>query len=405
MVNIYRVLENSEYVLCSVINKIHSNSEFYNNCFIQNFDDLRLSDNLDNIISHVQHGNTTCSRWISCSKSLVTDLEKYAVSNLTYKKTERPKVAVIRNHDKSSLYLKDLDVNIFDVLRKSSAMGDVKEAVKILRNMPISKLDKVVIDLNDTDLLVKLFNIGFIRTKGGKIPNLDSRAFNYARNAKEVVVLSKIENKYGQNRKVDIPCILDPIIYDVLYALFKNNSISDDMHPKMIEVFIKMIRNFPIQTLSKQELGLYRSHYRCNQSLEAIIQQYNDSRLDVLSLHQELLKIKRSIIYKIVDWMNKEYSKNYNKTIYLIDDNSLILRSSGTYQNVYAKLVDGTIIDVPPLDDTNSIINNSDITNKISLISSCGDDDKFYTMYDGTMYQIPGYSLNDVKKHIKYIKK
>ena len=114
MTNIYRILNPYEKMRFDFFGKIYSNDQFDGiakvNCYGE---ETLLSYNLDEIISHIQYGNTTTSRWISCSTDLITDLEKYSVSKIYFKKYHRPDISLIRNHDNSSVIIKDFDKDIF----------------------------------------------------------------------------------------------------------------------------------------------------------------------------------------------------------------------------------------------------------------------------------------------------
>ena len=417
MTNIYRILNPYEKMRFDFFGKIYSNDQFDGIAKVYCYgEETLLSYNLDEIISHIQYGNTTTSRWISCSTDLITDLEKYSVSKIYFKKYHRPDISLIRNHDKSSFIIKDFDKDIFEIIRKIPIEDlksiEVKQAIDKIRNMKIQNIKKLVIDLSDRELLYKLFELGFIRTKTGSKPSLYSRAFNYARDSKEVLVLSEIDRNSKTNNEqynlrrqnVNIPCTLSPIAYDVLYALIKNKSISNNPSDLTIAKIITYVKKFSIVMLAEKEISFYISHYICNHPLDTIIEFYNDSRLDVLSLHQELLKLKRTTLSKVIKFINEMTKEEYNyNDINLIDDNSLVLRSEGHYQNINAELLDGRSIEVPTIDEANSLFCDVDIQNNISSIVSCGDCNNFYTMYKGVLYKIPSYALEKSKKYIKKV--
>lgn len=140
---IYRVLDLVEKKRLDVENKIYSNSDYDEIAYVINNGSPIFGDNLDEIISHVQNGNTTTSRWISCSKDLTVDLEKYTVSNLYFKKNQRTDVAVINNHDESSLKIKGIELDIFKEIRSLRNYDlenkQVRQLINFIRNKKIMK--------------------------------------------------------------------------------------------------------------------------------------------------------------------------------------------------------------------------------------------------------------------------
>lgn len=411
MENIYRVLDTYEEMHYLANNKIYSNSDFEGLFYVFGYDKYGLDENLDNIISHIQHGNMTCSKWISCSKSLIIDLEKYSDSKLFYKKYKRPNIALVKNYSENSLIIDDID--IFAELKKCNFHPDFVKYINYIRNLPISKVKKLVVDLNDTNFLYNLCKLDFIKTKSGKIPNLDSRAFNYARASEEVLVLSKIESEYSQSNgiknlnlnKEGIPCLLKPLVYDVLYTLIKNKSISENFSDRTLYSLIKVINEFPINTLDKLELSFYQSHYSCNYTLYYLIDIYNTQKLDVLALYMELLKLKRAVLSKIIDWINLNLSENYNKDIYLIDDQSYVIRSNGNYQKVDVQLIDNNFMKVAPIENQSIgglYLSELGISN-INSIYQYGQNEDYYTLINGKIYRIYLDKLEQNKKYIKNI--
>lgn len=413
MPNVYRVLDDCEQMRLGVENKIYCNSDYDGIAYVINNGSPIFGDNLDEIISHIQYGNTTTSKWISCSTNLKLDLEKYTVSKLHFQKDYRPNVAIIRDHCESSLILKGNKLDFFECIKYLSnddlKNEQFKQAMNFIRNKKNNEIEKMVLNSSDNRLLYNLFELGFIRTKDGYKPSLDSRAFNYARASEEVLVFSKIEKypNYSDNydlSKDNIPYILSPLTYDILYALIVNGSIPNNPSDEIIANIIYGIKNIEKGILTNDEIGFYRNYYGCNYTLEKIINLYNDPRLDTLSLYIELKKIKRSILSKRIRIINQILGTNYDyENIHLIDDNSLVLRSKGNYQKINAELIDGTCIEVPPIDDTNSIYEAENVTNIISSIISCNDNEEFYTIYNGRLCRIPSYNLDKVKKYIRKI--
>lgn len=411
MGDIYRVLDIYEEMHFCTGNKIYNNGAFDGFCCVDSYDNFIISENLDNIISHVQHGNTTTSKWISCSKDLITDLEKYSISSISYKKNERPCIAVIRNYDQSVLNIEGCKHNIFDEIKVHQLDETLIKKIEYIRSLPISKINKMVVDLNDTELLYNLFSTGFIRTKEGNIPSLDSRAFRYARDAKEILVFSEIKNEYRRQnvsnliyKREGVPYLLKPIVYDVLYTLMKTGSISQT--PENVELYkiINSIQKFSRDNLTKLEQNFYSMHYNSRQTIDYIISTYNDSRLDVLSLYNEFLKIKRGIIYKIINWLNIDLGKNYNKDIILLEDPICLIRSDGNYQKINVVLYDCTL-EVPPLENKpNTGVALSEIGNNyISSIYQYGNEDNYYTIRNGNICRVYMDEFKKSKQHIKKI--
>lgn len=414
---IYRVLGPNEEMHYEVDKKLYSNSEYDGIFHVYDIERLSLSDNLDELLSHIQCGNNTTSKWISCSKNLITDLEKYTVSKISWPKIHRSDVAIIRNHDTSTLKIKGNDFDFFEAFKKipkeQLQSEEIKNAIRHLRSLKNNDIEKLVIDLQDERLLYYLFELGFIKTKSGKKPSLGSRALNYANASDEILVFNQIDNKYSKNNyiynmwnnKVNIPFILSPIVYDVIYALITNGSIPKNSKDGAIIDVLSYMKIFSPSILTIEQRGVYNNHYLYNFTLEYIIESYDDLRLDTLSLYNELIKIKKSIIRTIIININKATGKNYNyENINLIDETSYILRSTGNYQNIYAQLLDGTKIWVPALDDEKNIFYDNNISNNISSIVSCQDNPKYYyTIRNGQIYKFPRYSIEKTLERVRKI--
>lgn len=98
--------------------------------------------------------------------------------------------------------------------------------------------------------------------------------------------------------------------------------------------------------------------------------------------------MKRTVLSKKIIAINEFLGKNYNyKNIKLLDDNSLVLRSKGNFQKMSAELMDGTCIEVEPIDDTENNYKYDIDKNKISSIISFENSNDLYTINNGIVYR------------------
>lgn len=189
-------------------------------------------DALDFITRHITCGNKISTTWISCSKDF-NILKSYATSQTEL----RPCIAVIHHHNKTEL--KSIAFSDIAKLFGYGLIDDI-QFVRYIRNLKLYEIEKFVIDLsNGHDNFYRLFiDSEMVNNKNGTIKtDRYFREINYTNKDSEVLVLGQIPSCYYK--------ILQPLQYDLLYALLNNQSIN----AITIDI-LKIIEQFKINCLS-----------------------------------------------------------------------------------------------------------------------------------------------------------
>jgi len=279
---IYRVLNRQEEMNDNIICSRYLNSSIYE---INPKYRLRFGqDALDYITAHIISGNKISTTWISCSKDF-NILRSYATSQNDI----RPHVAIIKNH-----YETEIKSFAFNELSQMFKYGliDEEQLIRHIRNLRLSEIEKFVIDLsNGSDYFYNLF-IGseMVNKRDGNLklePCL--RESRYANKDSEVLVL-------GQISKCDYQ-ILQPLQYDLLYALLNNGTIEE-----INKGILNIIKELKINYLC------------CAYNIEAN-EEFNGILKEIFSLLNEK---EKNIFYKI-------YIER--KTISFLTDNDYILKN------------------------------------------------------------------------------
>lgn len=304
---------------------------------------------LDNISTHILNGNHAVTEYISCSKDFCLDLKKYATEQLNL----RPYLAIVFNHDESVIesdmydsLIEKLDLHdsiyrrakngeltleeyknliakdkvlsaIYEDLENSndihakmvldSPLFYVKYPEGVLNNLIIrmsqSEVKKMVIDASTNIYTDKIyssfFEKGLIFNKSG----YQKEKFNYweygtARNSSEVIVLNHISCN-------DIK-ILNPLQYDILYALLNNYSIHNITNEiiQMLDLF-KEENYLKIRNLfqDSKELLVFDCLYVERNSIL--------SACETKNVFNNAILYKEIIVRKCIQYLNYKLNKKY----------------------------------------------------------------------------------------------
>jgi len=343
---IYRVLRENE--MCDK----GLGKGLYSKTFsMDNYNNKTLGDALDNITTHVMKGNSSKTEFISCSNNFSLDLEKYASEQLDL----RPYLAVIKNHDKSIIESTAYDVimdklnvyeSIYSKIKDGLTLEEYNELINqddvlksiyedlrnqddlyskiILKNIdqyilhprtrlrwltiviPQNEIKKLVINASNgiyNDELYKFFfekHLIFNKT-GFQKENYNQRECGTAKNSGELIVLNHISEK-------DIK-ILNPLQYDIIYALCENHTfLFGNINPKIFE----QVDMFCEENYSK---------------IENILQDENEKLLfkymymerkpiykisSTIQGYEFVINLKKKILQKCIELLNKKFNERYS---------------------------------------------------------------------------------------------
>lgn len=293
----------------------------------------KLMNALDCVNRHLKNGSKFYSPWISCSKSFITDVEKYTLSTKDYETSYRPYIAVIRNHRGFELkhnYSEDELIQIMNNLTD-------KTLANLFRNLQVNRINKLVLNVSDTETMLNFFNCGALRNYDGSRSVGGAMALNFAKASEEVLVFrsiptipDNIKRGFSLADQFNIPVILSPLAYDVLYSLIKSGSITEDENYKtmfLINLFVNNRDNF-MNLLTDNEKDFYIIHYSSRNQIRTILKSINSKVIDYESLFFELIKLKMSILRKVIIRYNEINNTNYCTEPYIFSDRDEMIENN-----------------------------------------------------------------------------
>ena len=309
----YYILSNFGFIPCGL-------SEEFNGRYLRN--ECKLGNIFDDINRHLTHGSAFYSSWISCSKSFITDVEKYSLSTKKYEFDYRPYIAVIRHHDHSNMIM---DYSVGE-LERIIHDANIVTPVDLFRELKANRIQKLVLNVSNREEMLSLFHCGLLRNYDGRKSFGGAMALNYAKASDEILVFRDIpimpkDKMHGRPiDKTNIPVILSPLAYDILYSLIKRGSIKEDNQYYIlcfINSFVKNIDNF-YDLLTDNEKDFYRLHYYMRYQMRTILKLFDSNKIDYQSLFYVLNILKATILKKVINRYNEKYSKNYCTEPYLL---------------------------------------------------------------------------------------
>jgi len=182
---VFRSLTEKDEVILSSFGHISCGlSDVCTGKYLYNY--MTLEEPLNFVNYHLTQGSKVSSFWISCSKSFITDVEKYTLSTKEYETLFRPKIAVIRNHRDFEFSHDYSQEEILSIFEKSNNNN--------IRSFQANRVTKMVLDASNTDGMLQLFNLGLLRNVDGIKSKGGAMALNFARSSEiekdqEVVVI------------------------------------------------------------------------------------------------------------------------------------------------------------------------------------------------------------------------
>lgn len=342
---IYRVLRENEICDKGLGEGIYSKT-----FTMENYKNRTLSDALDNITAHISKGNNYKTEFISCSKNLCIDLEKYASEQLNL----RPYLAVISNHDNSIIQSDEFDLYVeklnlirsineqcknmaneehVNEVKKDAFLEKIiadsqqyKENIITRRFLKIDEFDylypeiilkenigkikqsninKLVIDASkniyNDSVYGFFFNNEMICNRTGFTKtSYNQRESGTAKNSSELVVLNYIS--------IEDMKILNPLQYDIIYALCMNHTFMfGNISPKIYEqVDIFSEENYRIiqnELESELEHLLFEKMYIERKPIYEIV--------TTIQGYKNVIALKKNILDKCVRLLNKYFKEQY----------------------------------------------------------------------------------------------
>jgi len=319
---------------------------------------------LDNITTHILNGNHAITEYISCSKDFCLDLKKYATEQLDL----RPYLAVVNNHDESVIesnfykFIKE-KIEVYKNIYDKAMFGDLTveqykdlinqdEILSIVykeleesnnfytnmarnnfslylhypkwillshvTNMPQAEVKKMVIDASYDIYMDKtykeLFDFGLIHNKNGETKQKYNQwESGTARNSSEVLVLNHISCNDIQ--------ILNPLQYDVLYALINSFSFYK-ITPEIIQMLDLFKDYSKIRKLFQDSKELLVFDYLYIKR-EAIL---NFST--TTTIFNNVIYYKELVIQKCIQYLNHCLNKKYYDKYVSVLEETINLKDS-----------------------------------------------------------------------------
>ena len=303
----YDILRCYKFIPCGLSDEYTGTYNYY-------FDN-KMKYALDNVNSHITNGSKINTPWISCSKDFITTIKKYTLSTSDYEMLLRPYVAVIRHHNQTDIEIKEEEIEKLKLIAKAS------DKIDFIRNLHVNKIRKLVLDISDEYQFKELFEIGLLRNQNGTLSKGGSLALSYAKASDEILVFNQIPKAPKKSftnldllDQSNIPFILSPLAYDVIYSLIMNNDMTENSSYKeflKVYLFVNEQNNFS-HLLTETEKDFYELYYSRRLQIRTILQSVNNPRIDYMSLYVELLKLKMSILKKIIMKYNENKRTNYS---------------------------------------------------------------------------------------------
>lgn len=320
----YRVLNNEECLNYDIFG--------YNGYSIINRNQyLSGSKNLNQLSStvnsHIIHGNTIYTDWISTSKNLIATIENYGYSE--YNMEERPYLAIIKGHAKTNIELDDKSntvisgminmlkqyKNILEQYSNNKNIIEILNYIETIKQIDLREFNKIILDCSTYEDYFALQELGLITNcNGEKLSINNTTAPNYAQSKEEVLVYKEI-----QNRNV---LFAQPLIMDLLYVYLRDKTIyqvsESEYYLEIKLIFMKVEQmlkeNLIMNILSKEERMLYNYHYRSQESLLLIKDNkcFGDKDMNYLIDLKESLLSKICFSLNIRKFDNELFHKNNN---------------------------------------------------------------------------------------------